>query len=50
MTIETFKYVGSVQLVPFVSYCYSSTVCEKALSFGWLWWGVSIVSKNGMHL
>jgi hypothetical protein len=50
MHIETFKYVGSVHFLPFVVYAYDSTICEKALSFGWLWWGMSIVKKNGMHL
>ena len=50
MTIEHFKYVGSIQLLPFVSYAYDSKFCEKALSFGWLWWGISIVKKDEMHI
>jgi hypothetical protein len=50
MSIETFKYMGSVHLLPHISYCYDSLLCNKCLSFGWLWWGISIVSKSEMHL
>ena len=50
MNIETFKYIGSVHLLPHISICYDSDICERAVSFGWLWWGITIVKKNGMHL
>jgi hypothetical protein len=50
MTIETFKMIGSIHLLPHISVCYDSTFCENAISFGWLLWGFSIVRKNGMHL
>lgn len=50
MSIETFKYVGSVHLLPHISICYDSLICDGAISIGWLWWGISIVSKNGLHL
>lgn len=49
-TIETFKYVGSIHLLPFVIVCYDSVVCEKAISIGWLWWGITFVKKGAMHL
>ncbi len=50
MTIETFKYVGSVQLIPFIVFCYDSRICDRAVSFGWLWWGITLVKKGGLHL
>lgn len=50
MTIETFKYVGSVHLLPHISICYDSLICDGSINIGWLWWGISIVSKSGMHL
>ena len=50
MTIETFKYVGSIQAIPFVTICYDSLICKRAVSFGWLWWGITIVRKSEMHL
>jgi hypothetical protein len=50
MEIETFKYVGSVHLLPHISVVYDSAMCERAISIGWLWWGISIAEKNGMHL
>ena len=50
MNFETFKYVGSIQVIPFITICYDSLICERAVSFGWLWWGITIVRKNEMHL
>lgn len=50
MTIETFKYVGSVHLLPHISIVYDSSVCNSCISIGWLWWGISIVDKHDMHI
>jgi len=50
MELEYFKMVGSVHLLPHISVCYDSLVCERAISFGWLWWGFSLVRKNEMHI
>ena len=50
MRIETFMLVGSIHLLPHISVCYDSRFCEKAISIGWLMWGISIVRKNEMHL
>lgn len=47
---EPFKYVGSFHLLPFITICYDSTICDGAISIGWLWWGVSIVTKNPLEL
>jgi len=47
---ELFKLVGSVHLLPHISLCYDSKICEKALTIGWLWWGFSFVKTNEMHL
>ena len=48
--IETFKYVGSVHLLPHISVTYDSLICDGCVSIGWLWWGVSIVTKNSLDL
>lgn len=50
MTIETFKYIGSVHLLPHLSISYDSQICDRAVSFGWLWWGITLVKKGGLHL
>lgn len=50
MTIETFKYVGSVHILPHVSIVYDSPACDGCVSVGWLWWGVTFVSKNPVDL
>jgi len=50
MQIETFKFIGSVHLLPHISFCYDSNICERAISIGWLWYGVTIYRKNEMHL
>ena len=50
MRLEAFKLVGSLHLLPHMSVCYDSRFCEKAVSIGWLFWGLSIVRKNEMHL
>lgn len=50
MEIERLKLVGSIHLIPFVSVCYDSSICEQAVTIGWLCWAVAIVKKNDMHL
>lgn len=50
MQIERLKLVGSIHLLPFVSVCYDSLICEQAVTVGWLFWAVAIVKKNEMHL
>ena len=50
MELQPFKFIGSVHLLPHISICYDSAICEKAISFGWLFWGFSLVKKNDMHL
>jgi hypothetical protein len=49
-SIETYRLVGSLHLLPFISVCYDSTICEKSISIGWLWWAIAIVKKNPMQL
>ena len=49
-SIETYRLVGSLHLLPFVSVCYDSTICEKSITIGWLWWGIALVKKDSMHL
>jgi hypothetical protein len=48
--IETYRMIGSIHILPHISICYDSKICESAISVGWLLWGVSIVRKNDMHL
>lgn len=48
--IQGFKMVGSIFLFPHFSVCYDSRICERAVNFGWLLWGFSLVRKNEMHL
>lgn len=50
MEFHFFKMIGSIHLLPHVSVCYDSRICEKAISFGWLIWGFSIVKKDELHL
>ena len=50
MKIEAFEMIGSVHLLPHISVCYDSKICEKAINVGWLWWVIAIVKKNDMHL
>jgi len=50
MKLESFKLIGSVHILPHVSICYDSTIRERAINIGWLWWGLVIVKKNEMHL
>jgi len=50
MSIEPFKYIGSVHLLPHLSITYDSTICDGSINIGWLWWGISFVSKNELHL
>jgi hypothetical protein len=50
MQIETLRLIGSIHLLPFVSVCYDSSICEHAVTIGWLYWAVAIVKKNEMHL
>lgn len=50
MRIETLRLVGSLHLIPFVSVCYDSLICEQAVTVGWLFWAVAIVKTNEMHL
>tara|TARA_R110000822_G_scaffold43560_1_gene117564 strand:- start:471 stop:662 length:192 start_codon:yes stop_codon:yes gene_type:complete len=50
MELERFKLIGSIHLLPFVSVCYESDKCERAVTIGWLFWAFAIVKKNGMHL
>ena len=50
MRIETFKFVGSVHLLPHISISYDGTMSENCICIGWLWWGFSIVKTNEMHL
>ena len=50
MTIETFKYIGSVHLLPHVSITYESEFCNGCINVGWLWWGVSFITKDELHL
>ena len=50
MQLESFKLIGSVHIFPHVSICYDSTICERAINIGWLWWGLMIVKKSEMHL
>lgn len=49
-SIETYRLIGSLHLLPFISVCYDSTICEKSITIGWLWWGIGIVKKDDMHL
>jgi len=50
MSIEKFKYVGSVHLLPHISIVYDSSICDGCISIGWLWWGISFVTKSDLHL
>jgi len=50
MELELFKMIGSVHLLPHISVCYDSKICEKAITIGWLFWGLSLVKKNEMHI
>ena len=46
MSIETFKLIGSVHLLPHISITYDSLAYDGCISIGWLWWGVSFVSET----
>jgi len=48
--IETYRLVGSLHLLPFISVCYDSRICENSVTIGWLFWGIGFVRKNDMHI
>jgi len=50
MRLETFKFVGSLHILPHISISYDGKISENCVSIGWLWWGVSIVKEDEMHL
>lgn len=48
--VEFFKYIGSVHLLPHISVTYNSSICDGCVSIGWLWWGVTFVTKGPLDL
>ena len=48
--LEKYRMIGSLHLLPFISFCYDSKICNKAVTIGWLWWAVAFVRKNDLHV
>lgn len=48
--LEKYRMIGSLHLLPFISFCYDSKICNKAITIGWLWWAVAFVRKNDLHV